>query len=405
MFRELKRRQLYLNVSLMIFIMTVAFASVYFITYSNTNDIINKTLTEISIRPLRSGPPLKENGPQEIEHKFKEPLAMFAITSDLDGNILTYRSSYDLEYTLAEAAHKSIFSRSEGDGRLNFEGTHYAYRKIIRSEWVEIIFVDISTHTQILSKLIYTFLLVSLVMVLVIVAISNYLTNESIKPIKAAFQQQNQFISDASHEIKTPLAVIQSNTDVLQRDFADNQWLQNISSEVSRMKTLTESLLDLSRLESVDYSDTQILVDISGLSESVLLPLDAVAFENSIDFQYTIGDNLTCLGHQDQLIQVMMILLDNAFKYCKTAVNYNIATHNNYVVIEVASDGPILEDVHRKKIFNRFYKVDDSRRATSGGYGLGLAIAKSIVIRHHGKIYVEAREGFNVFVVKLHKIA
>ncbi len=216
---------------------------------------------------------------------------------------------------------------------------------------------------------------------------SNYITNQSIKPVKEAFDKQNQFISDASHELKTPLAIISTNVDVLLNDPTESdKWLNYIKSEVSRMSKLTENLLYLSQFDDHNKINYTNRVNLSEVLEHVLLGMEAIAYEKKRILNYEIEPDLFVKGEQEQLSQVLLILIDNAIKYSElnSAISVNLSS-STQINLTVSNNGLGIAEENIDKIFNRFYKVDKSRSQKSG-YGLGLAIASSIISHHKGKI-------------------
>jgi signal transduction histidine kinase len=224
------------------------------------------------------------------------------------------------------------------------------------------------------------------------------LTERSIKPIKESYYKQKQFISDASHELKTPLAVIHTNVDVLltNTDEQNKKWLEYIKSEVERMGHLTNDLLYLTQMDGAeDHQMMKTTFNISERLEHILLGLEVVAFEKNISLIYDIAPDIEMHGNAEQVSQVMMILLDNAIKYTQTGGDISIllskSTHHINLSVTNSGDGISEEDL--PYVFDRFYRADKVRSRESGSYGLGLSIAKTIVEQHNGKITCESKVG------------
>jgi signal transduction histidine kinase len=261
-----------------------------------------------------------------------------------------------------------------------------------------IAYVDMSTQKQVLDRLILTFIAVSVGMFILIFFISSFLTERSIKPIKESYYKQKQFISDASHELKTPLAVIHTNVDVLltNTDEQNKKWLEYIKSEVERMGHLTNDLLYLTQMDGAeDHQMMKTTFNISERLEHILLGLEVVAFEKNISLIYDIAPDIEMHGNAEQVSQVMMILLDNAIKYTQTGGDISIllskSTHHINLSVTNSGDGISEEDL--PYVFDRFYRADKVRSRESGSYGLGLSIAKTIVEQHNGKITCESKVG------------
>ena len=211
---------------------------------------------------------------------------------------------------------------------------------------------------------------------------------------------RKRFIADASHELKTPLTIINTNTDVLLSNSEDtihnqSKWLHYIKSETERMTRLTNDLLYLTEMDDSRASMIYSKFNMSEAVENIILTMEAVIFEKHISLHYDIEPNLTVQGNNEQMKQVAMILLDNAVKYTnpKGTVTLTLKKQYNDVILSVTNTGEGIAAEHLTNIFDRFYRTDASRVRKQGGYGLGLAIAKSIVEQHKGKIYAKSVAG------------
>ncbi len=240
--------------------------------------------------------------------------------------------------------------------------------------------------------------LLFLVALVLFFLLSLYLSRLALKPVEKAWQQQNQFIADASHELKTPLTVILANLDILSshedRTIQDqSKWLNNTKEEASRMKQLVENLLFLARsdagvINDVIHSNT--LVDFSNLVLKSTLIFESIAFENKVAMANEIENDIILNGCESQLKQVVSILLDNACKYAEKngTIFIELKKSNHLAVLAVRNSGEVISPIEQTHIFERFYRTDKSRVRKEGGYGLGLSIAKTIIEHHKGKISV-----------------
>jgi two-component system sensor histidine kinase CiaH len=219
-----------------------------------------------------------------------------------------------------ESAIQEVLNQNKDTGKFKMDENYWAFMVQPVSEGYMITFLDITSQQAIITNLVYTFLGVASFMLIIIFFISKFFANRAIKPVKEAFDKQKQFIADASHELKTPLSIIDTNVDVLLSngdDTINNQskWLHYIKSESERMTKLTNSLLYLTQ---VDYSDIITIFTEFNLSEAVqnvILTMEGVIFENNISLHYEIEPDLVTRGNNEQIKQVVMILLDNAIKY------------------------------------------------------------------------------------------
>jgi len=371
--------------------MTIAFGSIYFVTYSRTQMEIKTSLSHVENFKPDGDKPVKALELEQIRIPVKENMipereVLFVINLDETSTIVSTSSFFEADDNFFEEA-VSLVQSSENDKYIELDDAKWAYRVVPRKDFYQIFFIDVTDQLNAVSILAYTFLIVFLIMFVMTYIFSNYMTNESIKPIKKAFDKQNQFISDASHELKTPLAIINTNVDVLLNDSSDSKkWLHYIKSEVSRMSKLTENLLYLSQFDDHNLISSPSTVNLSELCEHVLLGMEAVAFEKKRTLEYEVEPDITVQGDYEQLSQVLMILMDNAMKYSDDNGHISVKLSlSSQVNLTVTNDGPGIPEENVDLIFNRFYKVDASRSQKSG-YGLGLAIANSIISHHHGKI-------------------
>ncbi len=397
MFTRLKNRFLILNLVIISVMMLLAFTSIYLITHS----MVNKDIAQGLRRVAEFSRKVNEI-PNQRQLEFNRPLpppdrsVSFSINTDGEGNISGIFSLFEMEDEFYKAAKSLVLSMERDTGKFKLDGTYWTF--LISPNDLDgnkIVFLDITSQQAILTNLIYTFFIVALLMFIVIFFISRFFANRAIEPIKDAFCKQKQFIADASHELKTPLAVINTNVDVLLSNEDGNlgsltKWLSYIKLEVERMTKLTNDLLYLTH---IDYSEIKMIfnnLNISDIVENVILALEAVFYENEISVNYHVEPNLVIYGNCEHLQQVIMILLDNAVKYTdsKGMVDISLKKLQNSILLSVTNTGSGITEEHINRIFDRFYRADKSRTRKNGGYGLGLSIAKTIIEQHNGKISV-----------------
>ena len=274
-----------------------------------------------------------------------------------------------------------------------------------------IAFADMGWETDSLWPLIRSSLLVGALALGGFFVISLMLSGLALKPAEEAWEQQRRFVADASHELKTPLTVILTNTGILLAHSGDTiaqqqKWVEYIGDEAQRMRALVEDLLFLAKSDAgKETAPVTAPVDVSELTWSALLPFEPVAFEQGVEMESEIADQLTVQGNADQLRRLVAILLDNAVKYAGNGGRVKLVLsrpERGGVCLAVHNTGPAIPPEHLPHLFERFYRADDSRARTSGGYGLGLAIAKRIVDGHGGSIAVSSGEDAGTdFTVRL----
>ena len=270
---------------------------------------------------------------------------------------------------------------------------------------VRYVFADISSEQAVLQNMIHICILVGVIAFGAFLLLSMALARWAVKPVEKAWQQQRQFVADASHELKTPLTVIMTNAELLSDPDSlpqqQGQLAQNILTMSRQMRRLVEGLLELARVDNGAVQKAFEPVALSTLVEDAILPFEPVYFERGLSVKTRIQEGLTVQGSGEHLKQVVEILLDNAMKYSdEGAVWVTLQRQGNAILLKVANPGEAMDEESCRKIFERFYRLD-AARSMDGSYGLGLSIAKSIVEDHRGKIWAESKNGWNIFTVQL----
>lgn len=254
-----------------------------------------------------------------------------------------------------------------------------------------------------LISLLKTSILIFVLVEFAIIALSIKITQWIIKPVKESFAKQKQFVADASHELKTPIAVIVANAEALEKEPQEAKWLNNIKSEAERMNELVTNLLDLAKLEEGQGKENFQEEDLSKIVEMSVLTFESLLYENKIELKYDIQKNIKTRCNSGQIKQLVAILLDNAIKHSneRGKITITLKKQKNEIVLTVSNKGKEIPKEIQGKIFERFYKADESRNRDDNRYGLGLAIAKNIVENQNGKITVESEKEMTTFKVVL----
>ena len=260
----------------------------------------------------------------------------------------------------------------------------------------------IMDNTNLNATLIDSLILDILIFVLceIVIFIGTYLLTKWITyPVKKSFEKQKIFIADASHELKTPLAVMIASCDAYFND-KDEKWVHNMKNESERMTKLVTELLGLAKTEK--EQDIQMSENnLSDIVESSVLTFESLFFDNNIKLKYKIDHDIKMVCNEDLITELMSILIDNAIKHCgeKRKVFLDLYKNNKQIILEIKNTGSPINKEDEEKIFERFYKVDSSRNRNKNNYGLGLAIAKNIVEKHNGKISAHSSDGYTTFKV------
>ena len=267
-------------------------------------------------------------------------------------------------------------------------------------------FVDISSEMATMEGLVKNCLLIGAVSFFLFLGLSLLLARWAVKPVEKAWNQQRQFVADASHELKTPLTVIMTNAELLQDGACgmeqSGRFAESILAMSRQMRGLVENLLELARVDNGTVKMVFSEFDLSEMVAEALLTFEPVYFEKELLLESEVEPGLRVKGSLSHLRQVLDILLDNAAKYSSAGGTVRVALRRqrNGCLLSVASPGETISREDLKNIFKRFYRIDKAR-AMNHSYGLGLSIAESIVKEHDGRIWAESRDGVNTFFVSL----
>lgn len=272
------------------------------------------------------------------------------------------------------------------------------YQTEARDGYTLVAFMDITQTRDSMRRLLSNTLIAGIISAVALLLLAAVLARRIVRPIEENDRKQKQFISDAGHELKTPVSVIGANAEMLFRQIGKNEWLDNIVYENTRMGTLVQDLLDLSRAEraSLEMDD----LDLSRLLVQEVLPFESVAFEQGLAISSQIEEGITMHGSSRQIGQLISILMDNAISYGKDGreVGVSLQKDRKNAVLQVSNRGQIPEkDLER--LFDRFYRADEARGSAGGHYGLGLSIAKAITEAHKGQIRADCKDGLVTFTV------
>ena len=297
---------------------------------------------------------------------------------------------------------QAALEREDDSGVLGDYSLRYLRRIGVVS--VRIAFTDCTMEQATMRSLLLRSGLVALAALAVLAGLSYCLAGLVVGPVKRAWQEQKQFVSDASHELKTPLTVILSSSELAAEEQdvqRTKQYVEGIHAESLRMKALVEDMLTLARTESGTRPETE-AVDLSDTVLESVLAFEPVAFESGRELVEDIQPELTVMGSGVQLRRLTDVLLDNAVKYAAegTPIRLLLRQEGRCAALRVENRGETIPAEKLRHIFDRFYRADESRSGGEG-FGLGLAIAQSIAQSHGGSIGCASEEGVTRFTVTL----
>ena len=326
----------------------------------------------------------------------------YTITLNDDGSVASWTSDRSDLYSDPQVASmaESVLGGGRNSGRI---GTQY-YRITEKGGQRLIIVLDARMEFLSASNTLRSTILIAAAACVLLSLLAWLLVRRMVQPVEDAFVRQKQFVSDASHELKTPLSVISANAEVLEQEIGENEYLGYIRSEVKRTDSLVSSLLTLARMDRNAQKAEMKRFDLSRALLDVTLPFESTVYEAGKSLEYDIPDRIDCVGNEEMIKQLAVILLSNALKYSDDGgrISISLKARGRQREIRVFNTGPAITPEDQEKIFDRFWRADPAHGRESGGHGLGLAIARSIVDTHRGKIAVESHEGEGTtFIVTL----
>lgn len=351
---------------------------------------------------LKNEPLGKPSEPKPMERPladFDKEKSIFSMANlvtaqvDFDLSVISWFSDrtdlYDGEY-IADAA-KKIISENKEFG--TFDGQYYALKENSNGYFIALIDNSVSIDNS--KRNLAIGMAAGFFSWTVLLILAVFLVNKMTKPVVEAFEKQKQFVSDAGHELKTPLAVISANANVLESENGENKWLSYIKTETKRMDTLVKNLMELAKIDDASNALNHSEFDISNAVLSAGLPFESLAFEKFTVINFEVQPNIVYKGNEEQIKQLVTILLGNAVKYGneRGVIKLSLSKERKKISLSVFNTGQGISNEEKAKIFDRFYRADKARSRENGSYGLGLAIAKAVVEEHGGKICVESKQG------------
>ncbi len=399
MLKKLRIKFVLINMLIVTVMLSAVFGFVYHFTRVSLEDESISMMQSIADDPLYLMDISEQGGGVRLPY--------FILKINSRGELIAAGGGYyDLsdKNFLEELLRKALLSE-KSVGIINEYNLRF-YRTAANSG-VSIVFADITSEKSTLLSLLRILLLIGGGAFLIFFGISVALAHWAIKPVETAWQQQRQFVADASHELKTPLTVIMTNAELLQSPDYDEQSRSGFAASIlvmsKQMRGLVEQLLELARADSGQNLPPFERFDFSSAVKNAILPFEPVFFEKGIELSSDIQDGIFINGDKEHLRQVLEIFLDNAQKYASVPGSANVKLERcgkNRCRLCVANTGEAIAPEDLKNIFKRFYRADKARRR-DGSFGLGLSIAESVVLRHHGKPWAESKNGMNTFFAEL----
>lgn len=326
----------------------------------------------------------------------------FYVIVDKDNNIVTINNTYNRSVRSKKAAKYYQEAAKLGNNEGFYNG--YRYKLYYDEDKTIAVFLLRTSMIDDIKKTAQSLIVISTLVLSVMFVILIFISKRMVKPIAKSYKKQKEFITSASHELKTPLTVILADLDILQIDGENNEWIQDIRIQAERLTKMTNSLVSLARMDEKSEHINRIDFSISDVAEDVVHSYKAMAMNQEKTFLYAITPKITCFGDENSIRQLFTILLDNAFKYCsdKGEIQFSLTQTGNIITISVKNNVDCIDEEQIDKMFDRFYRADATSAKVSG-YGLGLSIASVIVSNHKGTICAKAdKDNAIIFNASIH---
>lgn len=408
LFQRLRLSFVFTCVSAVSILLVVLFSVLWFINFRNTISEVNNAMERmlvlneynISLPPVL--PDDDPNSYDEVNSLYSKTI-LFSVSKD---GVIDYQKLYkSYPYLTDMEALDAILERTMTASNTKVKTFEYKfrfYRVSSRSydDHTDYVFYDFSTERQLQFRSAFWYVMAFVFAAVAVGLLAYVLSDHVLDPVKDGLKKGKELISNASHELKTPLTIIKANLSVIQSEpnatIKDNEkWLQTIDEQIERTNSLVLDMLELSRLDNaeVEYSDS---VDLSAIVTSVALSVEALCYEKAINIEENIEENGIVLGSKEHLERLVLILLDNAIKYTPYSGNIDVslALSKKNVVLSVKNSGEGIKKEDLGFVFERFYKGDRARTQETNkkSFGLGLAIAKTICDQHKAKIECYSEE-------------
>lgn len=393
MIKKLRSKFILINMSLVSIVLVIVFGVLCFSNYQRLRNDVYSTMNQAVDRMGGKTPPKTELGGERPQNTSPSIPVLCVLLNSSGEVVSTSGEDAEMSDEVLNQAVKLVQESGQKEGVLSSLGLRYFLKET--PEGKKVAFTDSSAGMESMKSLVITSLLGGAGALTAFFLISLFLSSLALRPVEKAWKQQHQFVADASHELKTPLTIILADTGILlshSQNTIEQQikWVEYIQDESNRMKKLVDDLLFLAKSDDAGSKVLRNPFNFSDLVQNCVLSFEPVAFENDVVLESSVEPDLTLAGDEGQLRQLTMILLDNACKYAgkKGKVTLRLERGQGGARISVNNTGAPIPTENLEHLFERFYRVDSSRTRSKGGYGLGLAIAKSITEKHRGKITV-----------------
>ena len=406
MIYKLRRRFILISIVAVFLVVALVFGIILALNISSMNrnmDILADRISEGGGRfpgsfdetiPPDRIPPRNEQSFDFITPETPFATRHFTVFFDEDGNV--ERTHTESIYSITESVAIEYAEKVTDGGNERGWISNYRYKVFSSDNGYGVVFVDGSmsrSATMQSMTIAGVVLLVCAALVLVLIFL---LSKKAVKPIADSYEKQKQFVTDANHELKTPLTLIMANVEIAELELGKNEWLDDIRSEGHRMSELVSQLVALSRMDEKEELDNVTEVFLGDLVSDTVSEFEPLAKNREKTISLNIDKNVTYFGDEGLLQRLVGVLMDNAVKYCDSNGEISVTLRRGRrVVLTVENTYAAVDEIELDRLFDRFYRADKARKFT-GGYGVGLSMAKSIAEKHKGEITVYKKDSTHI---------
>ncbi|MCH5190990.1 MAG: HAMP domain-containing histidine kinase [Oscillospiraceae bacterium] len=402
MIKNLKLKFIVLStISIFLLLLTVVFG----MNVLNYNSVVREADSTLSLLSHNKGvfPDMGGNRGDRLPPNMSPELPFesryFSVLLNGNGDVIRAETSQIISVDAEKAVEYAddIMNKNSKCGFVD----SFRYVRTVEGNGVRITFLDCGRQLDAY----YNFLIISIIMAItgfiIVFLVISFFSGKFIRPISESYEKQKRFITDAGHEIKTPLTIISANVDVLEMDMGKNECLEDIRQQAERLTVLTNDLVYLARMEESENTLQMIEFPVSDVVQETSAPFKTLFQAQEKEFICNVQPMLSMQGNYKAIRQLVSILMDNALKYSPVGgtVTLNFTRQNKNLILTVSNTiDTVITSENLNHIFDRFYRTDPSRNSETGGHGIGLSVARAIVTAHGGKINADIKGG-NLFQI------
>ncbi len=393
MLKKLQKKFILLTTLISIIVMILIAATINIINYSSIMAYSDDVLDILASGNLSSADnPQRPPTPRE----FAFTTRFFIVHSDADG-VIDYIDTKNISSVSASDASLYVEKTNEL-GKVSGRIDDFRFVKTENPIGYTYIFLDIEEDMiGFQNYMLYSFLIVGAAIILIFI-LSCLLSKKAVSPIVESHEKQKRFITDVSHEFKTPLAIIKANCDVIELDSGENEWATSIKSQISRLDKLVEDLISLTRLDEEKSIMLKTDFSLSDAINDTLNEFSSAIKSTDLELTCDISKNITYNGDEAFIRKLVAILIENAIKYSNKNIKATLSGSGNKIVFALENSCDDITIGNHNNWFERFYRADESRNSEQKGFGIGLSVAKSICDKHKAKISAESKTGKEIII-------